>query len=517
MNPGGNPRTSGDPAVATEIELKLCVPPALLRQVLALPVLQSLHRPRTRRLAATYFDTPDLDLWRQHVALRVRREGRRWIQAVKGGGSAASGVHERLEIETVLPDGNPDLAPLPRHRITKILRSQKVAESLTPVLRTEMTRTLRLIKPAPGVLIEVAIDRGYIRSGRRREKVCELELELKHGPVTALFDLALQLVRALPLALEHRSKAERGYALFLGHLPPPVKAVPVKLAPEMTAGRMFFTIVAAALAQVHANERGVTHSTDPEYLHQMRVGTRRLRSAFSLFRDLLGDDANTHVDPLRMIARSLGLARDWDVLMTETLPAVRPVLVAHGAADLLEQRCLTGARVARRKAKKLIKSNDYTKYMIALGRWQAARESAHVAAPWDQPARVCAAQILALRCASVLKRGRHLERLTTAELHRLRIAVKQFRYAVEFFSALFSARRMATLRDRLARLQDILGRINDASAVDPLLRSATANGSETAAAAGIVIGWCEAQAALKRKALQPAWRRFRAAPRPWQE
>jgi CHAD domain-containing protein len=131
--------------------------------------------------------------------------------------------------------------------------------------------------------------------------------------------------------------------------------------------------------------------------------------------------------------------------------------------------------------------------------------------------RVYAARILELHHDRVLKRGRHLERLTSAELHRLRIAVKQLRYAVEFFSSLFSVRGMATLRDRLARLQDILGRINDAAAVDPLLRSATANGSDTAAAAGIVIGWCEAQAALERKALQLAWRRFRRTRKPWQE
>jgi len=517
MTQGGNgSRDAGAAAVATEIELKLCVPPALLRQVLSLPMLQPVRRPVTRKLAATYFDTPDLDLWRQHVALRVRREGRRWIQAIKGGGLAISGVHDRLEIETVLRDAHPDLTQLPRHRITKSLRSRKVVKAMMPVVRTEITRTLRMIEPAPGVLIEVAIDRGYIRSGRRRERICELELELKHGPVTALFDLALQLELVLPLALEHRSKAERGYALFRGQPAPPVKAAPVRLAPEMTAGEAFRAIAAAALAQVHANERGVMVLRDPEYLHQMRVGTRRLRSAFSLFRDQLGDDANLHVDALRTVARGLGRARDWDVFVTETLPAVRPALAAHGAAEPLEQRCVKCQHAARGNLKKLIKSINYTESMLAFGRWLAALENASSGPSQTQPVRIYAARILEQHHDRVLKRGRRLEGLGPAELHRLRIAVKQLRYAVEFFSALFSARSMATLRDRLARLQDILGRINDAAAVDPLLRSATANGSESAAA-GIVIGWCEAQAALDRKALQPAWRRFRRTRKPWQE
>ncbi len=508
---GGHCKT-GDTAVATEIELKLRFPPARLREVLALPLLAPVRRAVTRKLAATYFDTPALELSRRHIALRVRREGRRWVQAVKGGGSTASGVHQRLEIETTLSDRHPDVSVLPRHPVTRVLQSKKVVESLVPVLHTEITRSLRMLEPAPGVLIEVAIDRGVIRSGRRREPVCEIELELKSGPVSALFDLAQQLAQAVPLALEHRSKAERGYELFRGGAALPVKAAPVMLTREMTAGRAFHEIAAVALAQVHANEHGVIHSGDPEYLHQMRVGIRRLRSAFSLFRDVLGEAAAPHAAGLRSVAGALGPARDWDVFVSETLPMVRPALAAHVAAEAFERFCRQHQQAARKNAKKSI---IYNNSMLALGGWLVC-ENDHNAA-WLQPARARAIQILALRHARVLKRGRHLERRTAAELHRLRIAVKQLRYATEFFSALFPARSMTTLRDRLARLQDILGRINDAAAVKPLFGAAVADDREIAAAVGIVIGWCEARAAAERGALQLAWRRFRAARRPWQE
>lgn len=510
---------AGDTTVAAEIELKLRVAPARLREVMAL--LLPARGSTTRKLAATYFDTPALELSRRRIALRVRREGRRWVQAVKGGGSTASGVHERLEIESVLRDRHPDLSILPRHPVTKILRSRKVAESLVLVLSTEITRSLCLLRPAPGVLIEVAVDRGVIRSGRRREQVCEIELELKSGPVSALFDLALQLAQTVPLALEHRSKAERGYALFRGKAAPPEKAAPVVLNREMTADQAFRAIAAAALAQVHANEYGVTHSADPEYLHQMRVGIRRLRSAFRLFRDLPGDDAAPQIAALRVIAASLGPARDWDVFVTETLPMVRPALAAHVAAEAFERVCLKHRQAARAKAKKSIKTISYDNSMIALGGWLAARgsddNSEGDSAAGRQPARACAVQILAAHHARVLKRGRRIGQRTAAELHRLRIAVKQLRYATEFFSSLFSARSMATLRDRLARLQDILGRINDAAAVQPLLSVAAGDDREFIAAAGIVTGWCEARAAAERAVLQMAWRRFHTARRPWQE
>lgn len=517
MNSGARRRRlSGETTIAAEIELKLRFPPARLREVLKSPLLQAAQGSSTHKLAASYFDTPALELQRRSIALRVRREGRRWIQAVKSDGAAVSGVHQRLEIESVLHDRHPDMSVLPRHPVTKILRSRKVAESLVPVLRTEITRTLRLIEPVPGVLIEVAIDRGFIRSGRRRDRVCEIELELKRGTVGALFELAQQLAQALPLAPEHRSKAERGYDLFRGAAAAPVKAAAVVLTREMTAGRCFLEIAAVALAQVHGNERGVADSQDPEYLHQMRVGIRRLRSAFSLFRAVLGDAAVPQAVALRAMAAALGPARDWDVFVTETLPLVRPALAAHVTAETFEAVCRKCRQSARTKAKKSIKTMDYNKSMIALGGWLASLGSDGNSAAWRQPARACAVQILTARHARVLKRGRRLERRTAAELHRLRIAVKQLRYATEFFSSLFPGRGMAALRDRLAQLQDILGRINDAAAVQPLLSAAAADDRELIAAAGIVTGWCEARGAAERRALQNAWRRFRAVRRPWQ-
>jgi hypothetical protein len=256
----GGRRKTGDTAVATEIELKLRFPPKHLREVLALPLLAPASRMATRKLAATYFDTPTLDLSRRHIALRVRREGRRWVQAVKGGGSTASGVHQRLEIETTLNDRHPDLSLLPRHPVTRILKSKKIVESLLPVLHTEITRSLRLLEPVPGVLVEVAIDRGVIRSGRRREPVCEIELELKSGPVTALVrsGATTRRGRAAGAGASLQGRTRLCACFAAPARVASAKAAPVMLTREMTAGQGFLAKLPAwHLAQVHANERGV--------------------------------------------------------------------------------------------------------------------------------------------------------------------------------------------------------------------------------------------------------------------
>lgn len=518
MTRGGTVR-SGNGEAGSETELKLRVSPRHRREVLA--ALRALSGPRrgsTQRLAATYYDTPGLELRQQRIALRVRREGRRWMQTVKGGGSAASGVHRRIEIEAPLAGPVPDLSRLPRHPLTRILQRRGAADALAPVFETEIVRTLFCLEPAPEVVVEAAFDCGILRSGRRRESVCEIELELKRGPVAALFALAQQLVARLPFALEHRSKAERGYALHLGAIAPPLKAAPVLLNAGMTAGQAFQAVAASALIQVQANEHGTANADDPEYLHQMRVGLRRLRSLLRLFRELLGDEALPHAEALRAVAAALGPAREWDVLVTETLPPLAAALSVHAAMPAFLAACEIQRRQARKLSKKSIKTNTYNYSQLLFGAWLDAADWSARGAAWGAPAQHCAADILERWHARVLKRGRRIGRRSDEELHRLRIAVKQLRYAVEFFATLFRARGMALLRERLAELQDILGSINDAAAVAPLVgRAAAAAGGDAQVLAGIVIGHSEARGLQERALLQAAWRRFRATRRPWRE
>jgi inorganic triphosphatase YgiF len=508
------PRSADHAATAThEVQLKLRVPPARLRALLALPLLRASGASRTLRLTSTYYDTPELQLWRNRILLRVRREGSRWVQAVKGGGAMTSGVHPRLELETVLRDAHPDLSVLPLNKLTKSLHSGKTASRLMPVLITDIRRTVRKLTPAPGVQIELAIDRGEIRCGPHREAVCELELELKRGPVSALFDLALQLVALQPLELEHHSKAERGYALYAPQSAAPLKASAVRLERALDTGAAFRAITAAALLQIQGNARGVIDSDDPEYVHQMRVGLRRLRSAMDLFCDQLGDVVEPHAAGLRKLGAGLGAAREWDVLVTETLPGMTGI---PSVAKLIEA-CDLARQSARKYSIKSIKTISYARTMLVLGRWLASPQTT-TGAGWSESARVAAATVLESRHARVLKRGRRLAVQSPEELHRLRIAIKKLRYAVEFFNDLFQVKPMTVQRIRLEKLQDILGFINDAESLEPLFAKAKSVSRQwPVAAADAVVLWHQQRAGRQRKRLASAWRLFRDAPKPWQK
>jgi CHAD domain-containing protein len=83
----------------------------------------------------------------------------------------------------------------------------------------------------------------------------------------------------------------------------------------------------------------------------------------------------------------------------------------------------------------------------------------------QSPIPALAAEELQRRRKAILKKGRHLETLDARRRHRLRIRAKKLRYASEFFTSAFpggkSARRFEDFVERLAKLQDALGDLND--------------------------------------------------------
>src|SRR5947208_2877713 len=175
--------------MATETELKLTGPPRALQAARRLPWLRAMAcgKAKTEELVSVYFDTPDCKLRRNGVALRIRRQGRQRVQTVKtenGGDNAFS----RGEWETEITGHVPDLRLVKSTPLAPLLKD-KTRRSLRPVFETEIERSslpLRIGKSE----IELSLDRGWIRAGKRRESVSEIELELKTGEPRDLAVLA---------------------------------------------------------------------------------------------------------------------------------------------------------------------------------------------------------------------------------------------------------------------------------------------------------------------------------------
>lgn len=506
-----------------EIELKLLLSPEDLRRAGRHASIAALHagRARTNRLVSVYYDTADAALARAGVALRVREVGGRWVQTVKTGGTSAAGLHEREEREWRLPSAAPDPGLLAGTPVEDLITRARMAERLRPVFRTEFERVARPLAWPDGTRAELALDRGSLQAGGRREPISEMELELQSGDATRLYELAQALSGDLPLQVGHASKAERGYALARLVPRTPQKRLRIELDPAMPVAAAIRRIALACIAQLQANEAGFLAGRNPEYLHQMRIGLRRLRSCVSLVRTHVPPERiTTLVAELRWLGRALNPARDWDVFMTETLPPLAhafpevPGFVALGAHGTRLRRASNAA------ARETVRSTRYASLLLAMGSALAREDLAALTAGTGElngPVGAFAAQLITRRDGKLRKRGTALREATPEARHAARIAAKRLRYAAEFFASLYPPKRVKRYIVALEDIQDTLGQLNDLATAERLLADNPGGIRHRLdpRTAGIVSGWCAATARQALMRLPGDWKRFKSAREFW--
>lgn len=502
-----------------EIELKLLLAPANVAAFRGHPLLKqwAIGKPRQQPLTSVYFDTPDLYFKRHDAALRVRQTGRQWLQTLKGGGQVAAGLHQRDEWESRVNGPQPDLPAL----ITLVgsgsawaerLSDPALAERLVPVFTTRVRRTLWQLRLAQGDEIELALDQGDIRHGAARQPLSEIELELKSGDPARLYDLTLALLQTVPLRVGNISKAERGYALYAPQPPVVVTAARLALTSELTVEQAFQAIIGNCLAQVQGNEAGVTQGSDPESVHQMRVGMRRLRSALGLFGKLAPCPDVLHKE-LDWLASELGAARDWDVFAGGTLQQIAAAQPEALPWASLQQAAFDMAQKNRKKAANAVRSVRYARLMLSFGGWLQGTRWREALAPPEQNALIApltpfATQTLARRHRTLKKRGKRLHGGTPQVRHRVRIAAKNLRYAAEFFHVLYPAKRLRRYIATLTALQEGLGGLNDISVADGLLRQLAQTHAELAHSSGFIRGCLSSCSQHEGRQLGPLWQHF---------
>ena len=504
-----------------EVELKFTVDPGSAPGVARLLLLQGLvaERPTSRTLRSIYFDTSGADLRRSNRTLRLRRAGREWTQTLKEDVVRWGGLHVRAESEHPVARGGLDLGKINDRRFRKQLARWQAAGELLPRFETVVRRTTWRLNVTDGAVVECALDRGEVHTTdrRRRTPLCELELELKSGSPSALFALARDLARWLPLAPEVRSKAERGYVLWRRESPTkPSVAGPLALHNRVTAAEAMSKIVGNGLTHLHGNWEAARASThyDPEHIHQMRVASRRLRTAFTVFGQVDRElKAHPVVAELRWLGGLLGEARNWDILLAETFPKSLATFPDEPALTAL----LRQATIRRRRTRAALGRALYSARYLAL----VLNLSEFVIAVRERPAlsvavAPVAAMMLTRRHKQLRKRARHLLDLSMTERHALRIAAKKMRYAAEFFGSLFKGATLDRFRRRFGQLQKVLGALNDLATTRGLLSELDAGADgDSQRALGLCVGWSAGVEEGSLTELARCWKAVARAPRFW--
>ena len=446
---------------------------------------------RHAELSDTYWDTPAFELLRSGLTLRMRRSAAGMQVTLKSLDRIGFEDLEtsRLDVGGVVADASGPLDPAgwPDAVRERVRAAAGEAPELVPlcVLHQRHER-IPLVHGEGGdgpVVAALNIDVVGICDARGITpivSVTELELEPVAGDATAVVGALAERLRAIPdYAPAAGSQLEQALEILADH---PSGAAPGKLGivPEMAmaeAGRLMWR---RQLLAILLNEGGARRGEDPEYVHDMRVATRRARAVARLFGPFFrGKALREHLDHLRATARALGAVRDADValLKLHKYARMRPDVEQQGLGEI---RAVW--RVERRQAYRSLlewlDSRDYRDFVVrfaefcrtpGLGVRIVDSGSQGAPAPCD---------VRHVMPSAILKR---FEQVRAYEpffeaaqpppvdaLHALRIDCKALRYTLEPVAHLLGE-EAGEIIQQLRRLQDVLGDLNDAAVVEARL------------------------------------------------
>ncbi|ELS04310.1 hypothetical protein Xen7305DRAFT_00040390 [Xenococcus sp. PCC 7305] len=238
-------------------------------------------------------------------------------------------------------------------------------------------------------------------------------------------------------------------------------------------------------------ETGVLKDKDPEDLHQMRVGIRRLRSAIAGFAIALDLPQTVNERNIGKIGRSLGKLRDLDVLLAALTEHYRPLLpkAEQKSLDKIIKSLHKQRKKELKKVRKTLKGKNYLNLIQGLQNWL---EQSKFFTVGDLALASVLPDLLAPQVSQLLlhpgwlvgvelKQGAAyladsldqdaLKQLLAEKepmLHDLRKLAKKTRYNLELFSPFYGDTYNYYVK-QIEQIQEVLGEIQDCSVLREVL------------------------------------------------
>jgi CHAD domain-containing protein len=260
-------------------------------------------------------------------------------------------------------------------------------------------------------------------------------------------------------------------ALRVLGLPEPGAPVPAHLRvdPKDQLALAARKVVGQQALKMRANIQGALEDLDPEYLHDLRVATRRLRSALRLFAEVLGPKRCEFLrEELNWIGQLLGAVRDLDVFIPNLKVQARRLGEGGVIAELLAEELGRQRAPAREALAAALISRRFLSLMRRLEALASSPPPRHPRGAQGGSVTEAAPALIWKAQKRVLMLGRTIgPDSPAADLHRLRILFKRLRYVSEFFREAFAdpaAGRdpLADYIEAMVRFQDCLGEHQDA-------------------------------------------------------
>ncbi|WP_051479253.1 CHAD domain-containing protein [Arthrobacter sp. H5] len=252
----------------------------------------------------------------------------------------------------------------------------------------------------------------------------------------------------------------------------------------------------------------LVRENEPDAVHHMRVGTRRLRSVLATYRTLLGnDDDVAHLRAeLKWLAGVLGRARDTQVMhqrLRELINREAAELLMGPVGRSVDVELTAEYQSAHGQAVEALDTPRYFKLLRALDEFSAGSTAL---AP-GSAGRLVRKERKRLRKAVLRWKDASDEQRTDELLHVVRKQAKRLRYAAEAAEG----RKAARLARPAHKLQRILGHHQDSVMARGLLRrlgaEAHLNG-ENGFSFGRLHGLEQCRAAVAERKFAQAWKKF---------
>lgn len=431
----------------------------------------------TRRLVDTYLDTEDWRVCRAGYVLRLRRAATSSEMTLKDTAPSNSGLRKRVEITQALPENAGAESIDAEGSVGRRIRALAGARPLRTLLEVRTTRRPFDLKIGPQVVAELALDETVISpcDGQRPVRLRRVEVEIVPSSAKALEPIVERLRVTCGLQPATLSKFEAGLLAAGLEVPGPPDLGATQLPSSPSVGDVAYMVLRRNLSSMLAHEPGSRLGEDAEDLHDMRVATRRMRAALSLFSDALPVRAQHIRDELGWIGRTLGSVRDLDV-QSERLDGWTSELPGEdkGALDELARLLEREREAARAQLLSALDSARYERLVsgfTTMLRQGPSRRSAAARAS----AIAVVADLVQARHRAATKAAKRAQRSRAADdFHLLRIRCKRLRYALEFVSDIYEGETSKMVR-RVVRLQDSLGLMQDARVAAERLRELATN------------------------------------------
>ncbi len=227
-------------------------------------------------------------------------------------------------------------------------------------------------------------------------------------------------------------------------------------------------ILGAQAYRMWANTDGTVNDLDPEFLHDLRVATRRARFALRLLTSYIGEELAEQLrQELSWIAKLLGRVRDIDVIQERFKEQFSRI---RASATTMEwfTRYYGGKRKKNltRLQKALVSSRyeNILQMLTDIDRLIKQRGGDAGRSIVDYVPKIIEKELQDFH--KWMRKS--AEMFSPSDLHQLRIAFKGLRYTAEFFSDLYGKEMKKTV-GQLILFQDCLGMYQDAQVTEETL------------------------------------------------